>query len=178
MIGDTVFPCRLGRTGRRHIKREGDGASPVGIWQLGIVYYRSDRGVRPACSLACKSSKNTDAWCEDIDSGLYNRKITMPPGEGNETFWRSDEAYDIVIPTDHNSRPRVKGLGSAIFFHLTRSGSRVTAGCVAVAPQHMRKILARCGGVTKLVIWPSQGGPPAGLQKSPNRHGRALHPLR
>lgn len=176
ILGDTVFACRLGRNGRRHMKREGDGASPVGVWQLGTVHYRSDRGMRPAGGLACTASKATDAWCEDPASGQYNRKIAMPPGEGNETFWRSDEAYDIVIPTDHNSRPRVRSFGSAIFFHLTRAGSKVTAGCIAVAPHDMRKILSRCGPVTLLVIWPTQGGPPAGLQKSLNQHGHVSRP--
>lgn len=163
------MPCRLGRTGRSNMKREGDGASPVGVWRLGTVHYRPDRLSRPVTGLAVRPSRATDAWCEDPRDGRYNRKISLAPGEGNETFWRQDEAYDIVIPTSHNSRPRVKGMGSAIFFHLTRQGSRVTAGCVAVACRDMQKLLARCGRITLLVIWPPEGGPPAVLRRSPNR---------
>ncbi len=168
-LGDVSFPCRLGRSGRRHLKREGDGGSPVGLWQLQTVYFRAGRQARPRTALAVKVSKPTDAWCENVDDGCYNRKVSMPPGEGNETFWRLDGAYDIVIPTDHNARPRVRGFGSAIFFHLTREESLVTAGCIAVSKLHMRKILARCDARTKLVIWPPEGWPPGGLQKLPTR---------
>ena len=151
------------------MKREGDGASPVGVWQLGIVYFRADRWPRPRTSLAVRASRPSDAWCEDPGEGRYNRKITVEPGTGNENFWRSDEAYDVVIPTNHNTRPRIRGAGSAIFFHLTRAGSRVTAGCIAVARRDMQKILPRCGPVTVLVIWPPEGGRPRGLRKSPTR---------
>lgn len=72
-------------------------------------------------------------------------------------MWRVDGAYDIVFATSHNERPRVKGAGSAIFFHLTRKGSNVTAGCVAVSQSDMRKILSLCRKKVKLVVWPGQG---------------------
>lgn len=170
-LGLTSFPCLLGRTGRTHLKREGDGATPVGVWQLGMIYFRPDRQQRPGTALPVRASRPVDAWCEDPRDARYNRKITLAPGEGNETFWRNDEAYDVVIPTSHNTRPRVKGAGSAIFFHLTRKGSKVTAGCVAVSGQDMRKILARCTAVTCLVIWPPEGGPPAVLRRSPSQRG-------
>ena len=150
----------------------------MGIWQLAMVYFRPDRLPRPKSALPVRGSKPEDAWCEDPRDGRYNRKISLPAGEGNETFWRGDEAYDIVIPTSHNTRPRVKGAGSAIFFHLTRKGSKVTAGCVAVSPQDMRKILVRCSAVTCLVIWPPEGGPPAGLRRSQSQRAPVSPPRR
>ena len=171
-LGQTTFPCLLGRTGRRHFKREGDGATPVGVWMLREVHYRADRLPRPSTGLTVRESRATDAWCEDPRDGRYNRKITLPPGEGNETFWRVDGAYDIVIPTSHNARPRIRGMGSAIFFHLTRPGSNATAGCVALRLRDMQKIIARCGAITCLVVWPPEGGPPAALRRSRSRPGR------
>ena len=175
-IGQTTVTCRLGRSGRAQRKREGDGASPIGIWQLEQVYFRDGRLPRPRTGLAVRASRKTDAWCEDPADGRYNRKITVRPGEGNENFWRVDGAYDVVIPTRHNSRPRVKGGGSAIFFHLTRAGSTVTAGCIAIARRDMEKILARCGPVTFLVIWPPEGGPPGALRRSPSPPARRSLP--
>lgn len=147
------------------MKREGDGASPVGVWDLVGLFYRPDRLARPRTGLATRASRPTDAWCEDPADGRYNRRISLPPGEGNETFWRDDGAYDIVITTSHNACPRIRRHGSAIFFHLTRPGSRVTAGCIAIDGKDMQKILPRCGRLTRLVIWPAQGGPPGALQK-------------
>jgi L,D-peptidoglycan transpeptidase YkuD (ErfK/YbiS/YcfS/YnhG family) len=169
VIGQTAFPCLLGRTGRTHMKREGDGATPIGLWQLQKVYYRADRLMRPRTALTLRASRPTDAWCEDPQDGRYNRLIAMPPGTGEETFWRGDSAYDFVIATDHNTRPRIRGRGSAIFFHLIRPGAAATAGCIAVSRDHMRKILLRCGRRTMLAIWPSAGLPAGACRKSPNR---------
>jgi L,D-peptidoglycan transpeptidase YkuD (ErfK/YbiS/YcfS/YnhG family) len=137
----------------------------VGVWKLGDVYYRPDRCSRPATGLPAKPSRATNAWCEDAADCRYNSLISMPAGKGNETFWREDCAYDVVIPTDHNTRPRVRGFGSAIFFHLARPGSEGTAGCIAVSARDMRKILARCGRNVVLVIWPPEGWPPPVFQK-------------
>lgn len=132
-IGPTTVTCRLGRSGRAYRKREGDGASPIGVWQLEQVYYRDGR-LPPPPHRPCRARQPEDRRRrEDPVDGRYNRKITVQPGEGNENFWRADGAYDVVIPTRHNSRPRVKGGGSAIFFHLTRAGSTVTAGCIAIS---------------------------------------------
>ena len=33
-LGGLSVPCSFGRAGRRHLKREGDGATPIGRWQL------------------------------------------------------------------------------------------------------------------------------------------------
>jgi L,D-peptidoglycan transpeptidase YkuD (ErfK/YbiS/YcfS/YnhG family) len=97
-------------------------------------------------------------WCETPASGQYNRKVRLPFRDVSESMWRTDNAYDVVFPTDHNERPRVKGSGSAIFFHLLRDGADCTAGCVAVRGSDMRKILAHCGRGCILVIWPPHGG--------------------
>jgi L,D-peptidoglycan transpeptidase YkuD (ErfK/YbiS/YcfS/YnhG family) len=152
-----VFPCIIGRNGRTHMKREGDGKSPVGSFILRQGFYRSDRVSNPAPALGMRPLRRSDGWCEVPGSGFYNRQVTLPFRDGHETMWRDDGAYDIVFATSHNERPRVQGLGSAIFFHLTREGSGVTAGCVAVSRRDMQKILALCGRKVKLVIWPGQG---------------------
>ena len=43
VIGHLVIPCALGRSGCRAIKREGDGASPLGHWRLEMLMWRPDR---------------------------------------------------------------------------------------------------------------------------------------
>jgi len=101
--------------------------------------------------------KKNDGWCEKPGSGFYNQHVRLPFRDAHETMWRDDEAYDVVFATSLNERPRVQGAGSAIFFHLTRVGSGVTAGCVAVSRKDMIKILAMCGKRVELVVWPGQG---------------------
>jgi L,D-peptidoglycan transpeptidase YkuD (ErfK/YbiS/YcfS/YnhG family) len=156
-IGHLVFPCIIGRSGRGRIKREGDGKTPVGLFDLRQGFYREDRGFRPAPALELRQMTKSDGWCEVPASAFYNRHVKLPFRDGHETMWRNDEAYDIVFSTSHNERPRVKGSGSAIFFHLTREGSNVTAGCVAVSKPDMLKILKLCGPKVKLAVWPGQG---------------------
>jgi L,D-peptidoglycan transpeptidase YkuD (ErfK/YbiS/YcfS/YnhG family) len=158
--GAVEFPCRLGRSGLGHFKREGDGKTPIGVWELRRGFYRADKMLRPVTGLGLglRPMRQTDGWCEDPNSGQYNRFVKLPFGPGHETMWRSDDAYDVVFETSHNERPRVRKAGSAIFFHLTREGAKATAGCVAVSARDMRKILARCGRQVRLVVWPPMGG--------------------
>jgi L,D-peptidoglycan transpeptidase YkuD (ErfK/YbiS/YcfS/YnhG family) len=158
-LGAVTFPCWLGRTGLTIRKREGDGKTPIGTWTLGPGYFRFDRLQKPKCSLKLTPLTTDMGWCETPVSGQYNRKVRLPFRDVSEGMWRTDNAYDLVFPTDHNERPRVKGAGSAIFFHLLRDGADCTAGCVAVCGSGMQKILARCGRNTVLVIWPPHGGP-------------------
>jgi L,D-peptidoglycan transpeptidase YkuD (ErfK/YbiS/YcfS/YnhG family) len=156
-IGHLVFPCLIGRNGRRHLKREGDGASPVGVFELTTGFYRRDRVTKPRIPMKTRPLRPSDGWCEVPGSGFYNRHVKLPFRDGHETMWRDDAAYDIVFATNHNARPRVQGQGSAIFFHLTRKEGKATAGCVAVSLKDMQKILTLCGPRVKLVIWPGQG---------------------
>lgn len=45
------LPCALGRSGHRALKREGDGATPIGSFALRHVFYRPDRVCRPRTRL-------------------------------------------------------------------------------------------------------------------------------
>jgi L,D-peptidoglycan transpeptidase YkuD (ErfK/YbiS/YcfS/YnhG family) len=156
-VGGLVFPCIIGRNGRTHNKREGDGKTPVGRFWLRQGFYRADRMFNPGAQLGFRVMRRNDGWCEVPGSGFYNRHVQLPFRDGHETMWRDDEAYDVVFASSHNERPRVQGRGSAIFFHMTRDGSRVTAGCVAVSKENMRKVLALCGKKVVLVVWPGLG---------------------
>jgi L,D-peptidoglycan transpeptidase YkuD (ErfK/YbiS/YcfS/YnhG family) len=149
VIGGLHFACLLGKNGRTHRKREGDGKSPVGRWKLGQLYYRSDKmgHVKGARSL-----KPGDGWCDATGHGRYNRPVSLPFAASHEGMWRKDEAYDLVCLTDHNQRPRIQGLGSAIFFHLWREGASGTEGCIALAEADFRKVLTLIKGTAYLVI--------------------------
>ena len=45
------FPVSIGRGGLTADKREGDGATPVGVWRLMQGGYRADRGSAPVTPL-------------------------------------------------------------------------------------------------------------------------------
>jgi L,D-peptidoglycan transpeptidase YkuD (ErfK/YbiS/YcfS/YnhG family) len=142
-LGNLDFPCALGRSGRRYLKREGDGATPVGTFRLERVLYRADRIQRPRTVLPASPIGENDGWCETAGDRNYNRQIKLPYPASHELLKRQDRLYDIIVVLSHNQRPRVQGHGSAVFFHLVREGYTPTAGCVAVSLRDMRIILER-----------------------------------
>lgn len=171
VAGNLQLPCSLGRTGRIHRKREGDGATPVGRWRLVKLLYRADRQLPPKSRLPTDLIRDGAGWCETVGDRNYNRPVRLPYRASHETMRRDDPLYDIVVVTSHNCRPRIQGRGSAIFFHLARKDGGPTAGCVALSARDMAKVLALCGPRTELVIWSSSGPPTGGSQKSPSQRG-------
>lgn len=151
-VGHTYFPCLLGRSGKKHLKREGDGASPIGRWRLEQLYYRTDKCLKQRTLIKSCTLQQNDGWCDAATNGAYNRFVKLPFKASHEKLWRRDNAYDIVISTDHNQRPRIRGGGSAIFLHVIGAGATYTEGCIALSERDLRNVLARCSGHTYLVI--------------------------
>lgn len=139
------YACALGRSGRRTIKREGDGATPIGLWQLEEVLYRADRIMRPRTGLPVRPIAPSDGWCDATGDRNYNRAVRHPYPASAEHLWRGDGLYDIVVVLSHNRRPRVQGGGSAIFMHVATDDFGPTAGCIALGRQHLLRLLARAG---------------------------------
>lgn len=135
--------CALGRNGVvvAGQKREGDGASPQGVWRMQRVFYRPDRLSRPETALPVVPLRETDGWCDAPQHPFYNRPVTRPFDASHEKLWRDDHVYDLIVELDHNSDPVVPALGSAVFFHLARHDYRPTEGCVAISLPHMLQVL-------------------------------------
>lgn len=150
--GPLAFPVALGRGGVRANKREGDGATPRGIFRPLRLWWRADRNPRPATSLPVRRIAANDAWCEDPADRRYNRPIKMAAGEPGDRLRRDDHLYDFIIEIDHNAYPRVTGRGSAVFIHLAKPGLAPTAGCVAIPRARLRHLLVKIGTGTRIVI--------------------------
>lgn len=133
--------CALGRGGVLAAKREGDGASPAGIWPLRRVLYRPDRQTAPDSALPSSPIARADGWCDAPADPAYNRPVMLPYHASCERMWRDDDLYDLVIVLGHNDNPPVPGAGSCIFLHLARLDFSPTEGCVAVAPETMELVL-------------------------------------
>lgn len=141
-IGPLRMPCALGRGGRRALKREGDGATPVGAWPLRGVLYRPDRVARPRTALPVSPIRPEDGWCDDPADRNYNCLVHLPYPAGCERLWREDGLYDLVGVLGYNDGPRVRGRGSAIFMHLATPDFRPTEGCIALHEAALRRLLA------------------------------------
>ena len=164
-VGNLVIPCLIGRSGIKASKREGDGATPAGLWTLRYVLFRADRVARPSTRLPVSPIDPRDGWCDAPQDRNYNRPVRLPYPASHENLWRDDRLYDLVIVLSHNQRPRRRYRGSAVFLHVTDPRGRPTAGCVAVAPRDIERLLALCGPETRIAIgttarrkWPSRRG--------------------
>jgi len=151
-MGGLTLPCALGRSGRASSKREGDGATPSGIWRPVLILYRADRGQRPRSALPVRPLRPEDGWCDAVGDRNYNRWVRHPYPASAERLWRQDSLYDVIVVLDHNRCPRVQGAGSAIFMHLSRPGYRPTEGCVALARRHLLLVLATARRDTRIAI--------------------------
>lgn len=146
------WPCALGRGGVTHAKREGDGGTPAGVLTPLQGFWRADRQRRPATALRLSKIRASDGWCDAPGHRRYNQPVQLPFPASHEEMWRTDGLYDVVIDLDWNRRPAVSGRGSAIFLHLARKDYAPTAGCIAVAPATMRRLLPLLTSATRILV--------------------------
>jgi L,D-peptidoglycan transpeptidase YkuD (ErfK/YbiS/YcfS/YnhG family) len=135
--------ARVGSRGIRTHKREGDLATPAGVFRLGTTAYGLDpnpgwhgRWHRLVCG---------DWWDEDPASRGYNRfrhvpcGASPPFGGASEALWRATTAYRDFLLVRYNSAPAVPGRGSAIFLH--DSLGRATTGCISLPRPQLLRLL-------------------------------------
>jgi L,D-peptidoglycan transpeptidase YkuD (ErfK/YbiS/YcfS/YnhG family) len=147
-----VARAALGRGGVAALKREGDGATPLGRFPLREVLYRADRVHRPRTPLRLRAIRPDDCWCEDPADRSYNRLVKTASRPGVDRLTRADHLYDVVLVLGYNDRPRVRGKGSAIFLHLARPGLSPTDGCLALSRRDMPALLRELRRGSTIVI--------------------------
>lgn len=154
-MGEVRMPCALGRSGVSVDKREGDGATPVGVFPLRRVLYRPDRESAPVTDgLPVFPLVPADGWCDDPTQSHYNRPVQLPVTFSHEKLWRIDSLYDLLVILGHNDDPVVPGAGSAIFLHVARPDWAPTEGCVALAVDDLRHLLRSSGPGSTLSVLP------------------------
>ena len=132
-IDDFKFKCSVGKKGFSRNKKEGDFKSPIGLFNLGNIYYRKDRVKKPISKLKSFYIKKNMGWCDDPKSKYYNKLIKIKKNSkiSYERLFRKDNKYDLFILIKYNYNKIIKNRGSAIFLHLTKNYSS-TKGCIAI----------------------------------------------
>jgi len=143
----------IGRGGVTDHKKEGDGATPAGVFSLVEAFYRADRVTPPPQTrLPLRALSPSDGWVDDPADGNYNRLVTLPYPADAEAMWLADAVYDVVVVIGFNMKPVVAGAGSAIFLHIARPDFSATAGCVAVDQATLLKLMPLLGPASTITI--------------------------
>jgi len=145
------FKCSIGKSGIKKNKREGDKATPQGIFSLGKFYYRPDRIKKVKVNLSCKKIKKNMGWCNDSRNIKYNKEVNRNKIKNSEKLFRKDYKYNVFIVINYNSKPIIKNKGSAIFLHLTKN-YEPTSGCIAVKENDFLKLVKIINNKTKIII--------------------------
>jgi L,D-peptidoglycan transpeptidase YkuD (ErfK/YbiS/YcfS/YnhG family) len=147
------FPVSIGRGGLTAAKREGDGATPIGIWRLVMGGYRADRMAMPQSVIPLAAIGPADIWSDDPADPDYNQWLTKRNHPfSHEKLRRAGRLYDLVLMSDWNWPGAVPGRGSAIFVHAWRRPRYPTAGCLAFRPDHLRWIVEHWRPETRIIL--------------------------
>ena len=146
------FPCSIGKNGLSSNKIEGDGCTPVGVFNFTEVFYRSDKIKKLDFKLNNSEIKENYGWCDDPESVNYNKLIHFPFSYSAERLHRSDNIYDLIFVINYNLKPIIPNKGSAIFMHLARDEKSDTQGCIALHKQDLIYLAERINKKTKIII--------------------------
>ena len=152
VFDDFIFRCAVGKKGISSKKREGDFCTPRGSFNLGTVYYRSDRIRNIKTKLKLIKIKKNMGWCNDPRSKKYNSLVKIRDKFKHEKLYRKDNKYDIVVVIGYNFKKPIPFNGSAIFLHLTKN-YKGTAGCVALNKNDLLILLRLINKKTKIRIF-------------------------
>lgn len=145
-----VFPAwqaEIGSGELRDVRREGDHATPTGVYGFGPTMYGiypNPGGLHePYHRLVCG-----DWWNEDPYSPTYNRFVHVPCGTTpgfaawSEPLWQETRSYPYLAVIDYNLDPTVAGRdapGSGIFLHAWMDAP--TEGCIALPIPELVSVL-------------------------------------
>ena len=142
----------IGKNGVTSRKQEGDGKTPLGEFELGVIL-GTHQNTKNVNGLRYMQITKDMYWVDAPKSKYYNQLVNITEVKKD---WNSAEhlidypiqyEYLIEIKTNSNNIP---GKGSAIFLHCTNN--EPTAGCVAVDKLIMKRIIENIDGQTKIEI--------------------------
>ena len=128
------------------LKIEGDGRSPAGIFNLISAFDYASLDEMKDLKINYIPISEMLECIDDIKSKYYNQIILR--NEIENVDWQSSEKmffaniwYEQGIIIEQNINPIRKGNGSCIFIHNWASADETTAGCTAMDPNNLKKII-------------------------------------
>ena len=147
-----TYQCAIGANGISSNKKEGDLKTPAGTYYFTKIFYREDRVGKLNLLIDTEKIRETDGWCDDVNSASYNQHIRFPFKESAEKLFRDDDLYDIICVINYNSSPIIKSSGSAIFLHVAKEDYSSTEGCIALKKEDLMEVINKITYETRITI--------------------------
>lgn len=132
----------VGKNGTTAEKREGDKATPKGLYPITEAFYIQDA---PQTGLPLFQITEDTYWVDDPASKYYNKRVEGVADQdwsSAEQMMRYTEEYAYGFVVGYNTEG-IPGAGSAIFMHVS---DRYTAGCIAADKDFVLQCLAVLSG--------------------------------
>ena len=146
-----AWETEIGSGELRDVRREGDHATPTGVYRFGLATIYGSWPDPGGLHEAYHRFVCGDWWDEDPYSPQYNRFVhiacaTTPPfAAWSEPLWEEtvgDRGYPYLAVIDYNDDPTIAGAdapGSGIFLHAWMDAP--TEGCIALRIPELLAVL-------------------------------------
>ncbi len=129
----------------KHVKREGDGCAPAGVFALVEMFGKFTAQESGVKRFPYRQMRSTTRGIDDPRSRHYNRIVDLavieqPDWQSAERMLRRDTLYDLGVVIAHNWKP-FRDRGSCIFIHTWSNPNVGTAGCTAMAATRIKALV-------------------------------------
>jgi len=127
------------------IKKEGDGRSPTGIFDLKVSFGFVDpfdlKGLKMPYLLISDDLEAIDDPLSNYYNQIVDRSKVPCDWKSSEKMGRLQEPYKLRIVVEHNTSPIDPFCGSCIFIHVWSGKGKGTAGCTAMSEENLQRTL-------------------------------------
>lgn len=144
----------IGHNGVTTDKSEGDGKTPLGVFELGIAFGTHDKkNIELDSSLDYVTINESLYWVDDAVSKYYNKLVdvskVIPDWKSAEHLIDYKIEYEYALEIKANPQ-NIPHKGSAIFLHC--SNNKPTAGCVAIEKKKLIELIKNIRNDTIITI--------------------------
>ena len=144
MLGRNGLAWGVGLHPQAATKREGDGRSPAGVFELERIYGRDARA--PSSHFPYRQLRAGMEGIDDPRSRFYNRLVD--PAEVKARDWAHSEKvrssnpmFRWCVEVRHNWAQR-PGPGSCIYLHIWKAPGVATSGCTAMSEPDLARVVS------------------------------------
>jgi len=127
-------------------KKEGDGKSPAGIFELRYAFGYEPPDKVPGIKMPYLQCTHTLECVDDPESSHYNQvldrsSVPQPDWHGSEKMRMTNGQYRLGLAIEHDTSPPVPGDGSCVFIHIWLGPGIGTSGCTAMRDGDVETLL-------------------------------------